>query len=153
MQEGTPPKNPELSSGGRAPCSTGFPCQVGVLGTICIRAPAGLVVRGLVQLQWIFYEDSFNASAHFTTGNLSECTCPYHAECWAVFDQKWHDPSAPPSLVTSPEQLSSVSPDEKGPQTEVFCRCERGETKNGRSTKRHQNQRAHKLVWAVEKSQ
>ena len=32
-----------------------------------------------------------------------------------------------------------VFPDEKSPQREVFCQCERSETKNGRSTKRHQN--------------
>ena len=34
-------------------------------------------------------------------------TCPHSAECSAVFDQKQHDPHAPPSLVTQPypEQL------------------------------------------------
>ena len=31
-----------------------------------------------------------------------ECTCPHHAECSAVLDQKWHDPCAPPSLITWP---------------------------------------------------
>ena len=27
-------------------------------------------------------------------------TCSQHAECSAVFDQKWHDPHVPPSLFT-----------------------------------------------------
>ena len=27
-------------------------------------------------------------------------TCPHLTECSAVFDQKWHDPCAPPSLCT-----------------------------------------------------
>ena len=42
-----------------------------------------------------------------------------------------------PNLV--PGDYFFVSLDEKSPQRETFCICGRGETKNGRSTKRHQN--------------
>ena len=34
----------------------------------------------------------------------------------------------------------------------MFCWCGRGETKNGRNTKRHQHWQVQKLFWAVEKS-
>ena len=40
---------------------------------------------------------------------------------------------------------------EKFPQGEMFCWCGRGETKKGRSSKRHQNWRAQKLFCTVEK--
>ena len=39
-----------------------------------------------------------------------------------------------------------VSPDEKSPQMETFCQCGRSETKNSRSTKRHQNRGVQKLL-------
>ena len=42
-------------------------------------------------------------------------------------------------------------PNEKSPWKEMFCRCGRGETKNGRSTKSHQNRWLQKMFWAVEK--
>ena len=52
--------------------------------------------------------------AHFMMGGLRD-TCPHHAECSAVFDQKRHDPCAPPpySPDLTPEQLFFVSPEEK----------------------------------------
>ena len=46
-----------------------------------------------------FFEDSFNAFAHFTMGDL-QAHLPTHAECSAVFDQKWHDPGARPTQFT-----------------------------------------------------
>ena len=62
---------------------------------------------------------------------ISECTCPHYVDCSAVFDQKPHDPSAPPSLFTwsSPEWRFFVSLDKKSPQREMFWHCGRGETK------------------------
>ena len=44
-----------------------------------------------------------------------------------------------------------VSKDEKSPPWELFCKCGRGETKNGRRTKRHQNREVQKLLGAMEK--
>ena len=50
-----------------------------------------------------------------------------------------------------------VSPDEKSPQRETFCWCERGlkkkiQQKPSRNTNRHQNRQVQNLFWAVEKS-
>ena len=77
--------------------------------------------------------------------------------CWgsAVFEHKWHDHHAPASLFTQ-SRLSEfffLFPlDEKNFQRETFCHCGRGETKNGSSTKRHQNWQVQKVIWAVKKS-
>ena len=88
-----------------------------------------------------FSEDSFNAFAHFMMGDY-KCTCQHHAECSSVFDQKQHDPYAPPSLFTQfyIKWLFLFPWMKKSPQREMFHWCRRGETKNGRSTKQHQNQ-------------
>ena len=46
---------------------------------------------------------------------IYEHTLPHRAECLAVFDQKRHDPRAPPSLIhtISPQVTLFVSQDEK----------------------------------------
>ena len=62
------PQNPELSSGGCVPCSTGFPGEVSVLEPICISAPAAGVVGGCVGLQLIFFLKIL--STHFMMGDL-----------------------------------------------------------------------------------
>ena len=73
----------------------------------------------------------------------------HRAECSAVFDQKDHNPGAPPFLFTqlcpTEQFFLFVSTDEKRPQSETFCQCGRSETKNGRSTKRHQSSQVQKL--------
>ena len=52
-----------------------------------------------------------------------------------------------------PRQLFFLFPQmKKTPQRETSCWCGRSETKNGRSTKRHHNQRVQKLFWAVGKT-
>ena len=63
------------------------------------------------------------------------------------FTKNLHDPRSPPTQLTQshPRQLLFVSQDEKSPQRERFCRCGRGETKNGKGTKRHQNRQVQKL--------
>ena len=72
----------------------------------CISVPTGVVVRGCVWLQWIFLK-TLSIHLPIVWWVIYECTCPHHAECSAVFNQKWHDPCAPPSLFTwfYPEQL------------------------------------------------
>ena len=74
---------------------------------------------------------------------IYEHPCPHCAECSAVVIQKQHDPCAPPSLFirTCTEWLFFCFLGWKSPQREMFCWCGRGETKNSRSTKRHQNQK------------
>ena len=39
---------------------------------------------------------------------IYECICLHHAEC-SAFDQKWHDPRAPPSLFTQSHPLETFS--------------------------------------------
>ena len=46
----------------------------------------------------------------------------------------------------TPRNFLFVSSEEKSPKGETVCQCGRGETKHGRSTKRHQNQQAQKLL-------
>ena len=57
-------------------------------------------------------------------------TGPHHTECSAVFDQKWHDPGAPPS-----PQATFVSPDGKNPQRETFCHVEEMKQKTAEALK------------------
>ena len=61
---------------------------------ICVSAPAGIVVRGCIWLQWIFF---LRLSMHLPISwwVIYKCTCPHYAECSAVFDPKWHDLHAP----------------------------------------------------------
>ena len=90
-----PPKM-ELSSCRQAPCSTGFPDQVNVLGTYlyqctswrcCERLCVASVNTAFLKIlsthlpifQWVIYEH----------------TCPHHSLVSAVFDQKQHDPQCP----------------------------------------------------------
>ena len=89
----------ELSSGGRAPCSTGFPHQWVFSEPIRVSAPAD-VVRGCVHLQWIFF------------WRLFQCLCPFHdgwftsAPAHTVLNvqqfltKNQHEPRVPPSLFT-----------------------------------------------------
>ena len=66
---------------------------------ICVSAPAGIVVRGCIWLQWIFFL-RLSMRLPISWWVIYERTCPHHTECSAVFDPKQHDPHAPPSLFT-----------------------------------------------------
>ena len=55
-----PKKNPELSSGGWAPCSTGFPRQVVVLGTHLYQCTSWHCCEKLHSASVNFFENSFN---------------------------------------------------------------------------------------------
>ena len=48
-------------------------------------------------------------------------------------------PHPPHSPLLTPNNTFFVLSDVKSPQREMLCQCGRGETKNSRSTKRHQN--------------
>ena len=143
---GTPPKL-ELSSGGQAPCST---YRLPLLGE-CSRNPSVSVCQLALLWEAVFsFSELFWKTLHafaISWWVIYEHICPHCAECSAVFVQKWHDTRAPPSLFTPfyPEWLFFVSLVEKSPQRETFCQCGRGETKNSRSTKRHQNRQVQKL--------
>ena len=119
----------------------------------CYRNPSVSVYLLVVVWEVVFsFSESFWRP--ITWWVIYKRTCPHRTECSAVFDQKQHDPRAPPSLFTQsgPKWLFFVSLDENSPQRETFCPCGGGETKNHRSTKRHENLRVQKLFWAVGKS-
>ena len=141
----------KLSSRGQAPCSIGFP-----LLAECSWNPPVSVSRLTLWAAVFGFSEFFG---------LFPCICPFH-DGWFT--------SAPAHTVLSGQQFLTktsmipmphppyssnltrvtfffVSLDEKSPQRETFCRCGTGESKNGRSTKRHQNWWAQKLFWAVEK--
>ena len=110
--------------------------------TECSRNPSVSVCQ--LVLLWeaefsfskIFLEDSFNVFPHLMMGDLRVHLPTSH---W-VFSSFW-----PKNRLTwVPHPLYSpilpwatifVSWNEKSPQRETFCQCERGETKNDRSTK------------------
>ena len=141
-------KKLELTSGGRAPSSTGFLHEVSVLGTplchCCIR------------LQWMFFQDSFNSFAHFTTGDL-RVHLPTPRWAFSSFLPKTHGPQAPHSLVTRPhpEWLFCFSRWKKSSKGNILPMWKRWNTqtnKKSRNTKRHQNRWVQKLFWAVGKN-
>ena len=68
-------------------------------------------MRGCVQLPWIFFFFTFTCLP-VSWWVIYKCTCSHLAECSAVFDQKWHDRHAPPSLFTwsCPKQLFFLFP-------------------------------------------
>ena len=115
LYEGGPPqKKPELSSGGQAPCSTGF-----LLGE-CSRNPSVSMYQLVVVWEAAFSFSELFLKTLSTLLPISwwviyEHTCPHHTECWAVFDQNWHEPCVPHFLFTQscPERLFFISPDEK----------------------------------------
>ena len=78
---------------------------------------------------------------------IYEHTCLYHAECSAVFDQKWYDLHVLLFLFTQshPKQLYFYFSGWKSPQREMFGHVEEMKQKNGRSTKKHQNWQVQKL--------
>ena len=107
----------------------------------------------------LLWEAAFSFSEFFLktlSMNLSilwrviyKCSCPFCAECSAVFDQKWHDPCTQP--CHSPDLIPSnffLFPQmKKSLQREMFCWCGRGKTKNSRSPTRHQNWWVQKLCF------
>ena len=138
----------ELSSGGRVPCSIGFPLYVSVLGTHLYQCTSWWCWERLHLASVKFF---WRLSTHLPIPwwVIYERTCPHLNECSAVSDQYQPDPQAPPSLVTGSCTKGLfclfVFLDEKSPQRKTLCWCGRSETKNGRSTKRHQNRRVQKL--------
>ena len=123
----------KLSSGGHALRVQASPARF--QESICVKVPADVVVRSRVRLHGIFSENSFNVFVHFMIGDLG-----------AHLPILWADLYAPPSLFTQsrPEQLFFLFPRaKKVHKKEILCllaKCGSGETKNSRSTRRHQNQ-------------
>ena len=145
LQEGTP-KNLEWSSGGQAPCSTGFLHKMSVLGTHLYWCTSWWCCERLDSVSVNFLEDSFDTLPHFVMGDLqAHLSTPR----WA-FSSSWPKMAWPlcPPIPIHPKSYPKMK---KSPQREIFCWWGRGETKTSRS-KRYQNQRVQKVLWAVAKS-
>ena len=118
------------TSGGWAPYSTCF-SHLGV----CPRNPSVSVYQLalLWGLEFSFSEIFWKLFQHICPfmmddiwGHLTTLTV-----CSPVFDQKWPEPCASPSLFTRShlKWLFFVSLDEKSPQRGMICWCGRGDTK------------------------
>ena len=69
IQGGAPPTM-ELSSGGWAPCSTGFPHYVSVLGTRLYQYASWHFCERLCSASEFFFKNSFSIFVHFVMGDL-----------------------------------------------------------------------------------
>ena len=76
------------------PCGTGFPHCVSVLGT-----HLALLWEAAFGFSELFLK-SLSVYLPVSWWVIYKCTCAHRAEGSAVFDQKEHDPHAPPSLFT-----------------------------------------------------
>ena len=146
----------ELSSGGRAPCSTGFPHQVSILGTYPYQCTSWRCCERLRLASVTLFWRLFQHICPFRDGWFT--SVPAHT---VLSVQQFLSkngitlvphPSYSPDLPRISWSDSFVSLDEKSPHGETFCWCGRGETKNSRSTERHQNRWIQELFWAVERS-
>ena len=134
---------------------TGFPCSTGFPHCVCSRNPS-VLVHQLASL----WEAVFSFSEYFWR---LKCICPFHdglitsTPALTVLSV-WPKtacllPHAPRSLFTRlcPGQLFLFLWMKKSSKGNIFW-IWNDETKNGRSTKRHQNQQDQKLFGAVDKN-
>ena len=112
----------------------------------CITVPAGGVVRGCVRFGELFvclvFWKTLSMCLPISWWVIYQCTCPHCTDCSAIFDQKYHDPHIPPSLFTGshPRWLLFGYPGWKKFSKGNTLPWRRDERKNGRITKRDQNQ-------------
>ena len=97
---------------------------------ICISVPAGEVVRGCIQLKWIFFFWRLSVCLPVSWWVIYECTCAHYTECSAIFDLNGMTPMPLPpySCDLTLSNFLFVSLDEKIPPRDAFCWCGRGET-------------------------
>ena len=137
------------------PLSSGFPCWVGVLGTHLYQCASWWCCERLHSASVNFFEEFFNAFVHFMVGDLQDS--PDHTTQGVqqfLTKNVWLPCSTLPIHLIAhwATFFVAVFPGEKRPHREMFCWWGRGETKNGRNTKRHQNQQGQTLFWAVGKT-
>ena len=115
---------------------------------ICISVPGG-VVRGCVQLWWIFFEN-FQRVCPFHYGWF--ISTPALLSVQQFMTQNVITPLTPPFQSPDPAPSDFFSccfpgwEKKKSPQRETLCRCGKCETKNNRSVKRHHNWQVQKTV-------
>ena len=151
LHERGPPskKCNKLSVGGQALVVQASPLDE------CSRNPSVSVCQLVV-----FWEAVLGFSGFFW--RLFQCVGPFH-DGWftstpahtvlsvqQLLPPEGMTPMPHPPVLT-PKQPFFVFLNEKSPQRGTFCPHGGSETKNGRSSKRHQNRWVQKLFWAVEK--
>ena len=114
------------------PFSIGFPSEASVLGTHLYQRTSWWCSESLRSASAsFFFEDSFNVFSHLMMDDLQvqfltkNCMTPMP------------HPTYSPDLTSNENFLFPWM--KKNPQRETFCHCGRGETKNGKNTKRYQN--------------
>ena len=136
----------ELSSGERGPWSTGFPCEVSVVGTHLYQCSSWRCCATLHLVSASFDEDSFKMFAHFMMGDLG---AHLPILCW-VFSF-WAKKAWPP-CPTLPIHLIFLwmtfllFPWMKDVLKRKYLPMGRDEIKYGRNTIRHQNWQDRKLL-------
>ena len=110
------PQNSKLPSGGQAPCSTGFPCLVRVLGTHLYQCLAGVVVRGCIWLKWIFIWRIFQRVCPFHNRWFTSAPAQLSVEQFLTKSSMTPMPHPPYSTIHAPSNFFVVSLDEKSPQ-------------------------------------
>ena len=141
------PKTLKLSSGGRAPCSTGFLCQESVVGTHLYQCTS-----------WRCCERLHLASVNFFL-RLFQCGCPFHDDlqvhlltvhslsvqqfCTKNIMTPMSHPPYSPDLI--PRDFLLFPWMKKVLKGKHFANVKEVKQKNSRNTKRHQNQKVQKL--------
>ena len=135
-------RKPELSSGGQASSARWV-----LHKPICISAPAGFIVRGSVQSQWIFFEDSFQCCYSFHDGWFTSALAHTKLSVQQLLTKTTflNHPALPP-------QIHPILPQAKVLKGNCFADMEEVKQKNDRNTKRHQNQQVQKLVLSTGKN-
>ena len=123
--------------------------QASLIGE-CSRNPTPVYQLALL------WEDAFSFSEFFCE-RVFQHVCPFH-DGWFTNEGTCPKTAWPLCLTLpihpiTPQVTCFLFPQmKKVLKGKYFCWCGRGETKNSRSTKRHQNQQVQKLFWAVGKS-
>ena len=138
---GPSPQNPELSSGGQVPCTTGFPHYVGVLGShlyqctswhCCERLHSDSVdfFKRVFQRICPFHDGWFTSTPAYTTLGVQQFLA--HAK------QQDQHASLPYSYNLTLSDFF-VPPMKKVLKMRCFADVEKVKWENGSSTRRHQN--------------
>ena len=112
------PRILELSFGGRAPCSTGFPQEVSVLETHLYQCTSWCCCERLHSTSRNFFWRLFQSICPFYDGWFTSVPAYAMLSVQQFLTKNVMTPHLPPSLLTGshPKQLFFVSPHKKSPQ-------------------------------------
>ena len=150
------PQTLELSCGGQAPCSTGFPYQVSVPGTHLYQCTRRRCCERLCLASVIFFFFFKTQPVCPFHDGWFMSTCPHRSWVFSSFDQKnpaWPPcPSLPIHLIL-PQATFCFFGWKKSSEGNISPIWKRWNKKLlAKTLKRHRNWRVQKLFWAVKKS-